>query len=67
VTDRSEWPTRKLSLASEGTFNDTAALTPAERIDMVWEITVAAWTFKDPEFRESRLRRDITRVIRRPR
>jgi len=65
VTDRSKWPTRKLALEDEAKYNDTASLSPAQRIEMVWEITRDAWTFKDPNFRESRLRRDIARVIRR--
>lgn len=64
MTDRSNWPTRKLRMEDDE-VNATASLTPGERIDMVWEITRTAWTFKDPEFRESRLRRDIARVIRR--
>jgi hypothetical protein len=65
VTDRSQWPTRKLPLAEEGTFSDVEHLTPSERVAMVWELTKTAWSFKDREFRESRLRRDIGRVIRR--
>lgn len=67
VTDRSHWPTRKLRLEDEDRHDDTAALTPGERIEMVWEITKSAWAFKDPSFHESRLRRDIARVIRRRR
>lgn len=64
VTDRSHWPTRKLRLEDEDRYDDTATLTPGERIEMVWEITKSAWAFKDPSFHESRLRRDIARVIR---
>jgi hypothetical protein len=65
MTDRSQWPTRKIRLEDEGKDSDVSQLTPSERVAMVWELTKTAWTFKDPSFRESRLRRDIVRVIRR--
>jgi hypothetical protein len=65
MTDRSQWPTRKIRLEDEGEHSDVSQLTPGERVAMVWELTRTAWTFKDPTFRESRLRRDIGRVIRR--
>jgi hypothetical protein len=64
MTDRSNWPTRKLRLEDEDKYDDTRHLTAAERIAMVWEITKTAWSFKEPGFRESRLRRDVARVIR---
>jgi hypothetical protein len=64
MTDRSNWPTRKLRLDDEDKYDDTLHLTPGERIAMVWEITKTAWTFKDSSFRESRLRRDVGRVVR---
>ena len=31
---------------------------------MVWAITMQAWAFKDTNFHESRLRRDVVRTIR---
>lgn len=64
MTDRSNWPTRKLRLEDEDKYEDTAHLTAGERIAMVWEITKDAWASKEPGWRESRLRRDIARVIR---
>jgi hypothetical protein len=57
--------TRKSRLEDEGTHNDWADMTPGERIDLVWELTKTAWRFHDPNFRESRLRRDVVRVVRR--
>jgi hypothetical protein len=57
--------TRKIRLEDEGTHNDWAYMTPGERIDFVWELTKTAWTFHDPNFRESRLQRHVVRVIRR--
>jgi hypothetical protein len=59
---------RKYRLGEEPEYDaHTMALTPGERIDMVWEITKTAWAFKDPSFRESGLRRDVARVVRRGR
>ena len=67
MTDRSHYPTRKLRLEDEDKYDDTAHLTPGERVAMVWEITKTAWRFKDPYFRDdaSRLLRDTARVVRR--
>jgi hypothetical protein len=56
--------TRKIRLEDEGKQNDWAHMTIGERIDLVWEITKTAWQFYDPEFRESRLRRDVGVVVR---
>ena len=63
MTDRSQYPTRKIALAEEGrdAFDH---LTPEEHVKMVWTLTVQAWTFKDGRFDESRLRRDVVRVVR---
>ena len=67
MSHRASWPTRKGSLTDELDQRDVASMTPSERVEMVWELTKTAWSFKDPSFRESRLRRDIGRVIRRGR
>jgi hypothetical protein len=64
--DRSHYPVRKISLADEGR-ELPSSLTPAQRVAMVWPLTVEAWTFKDGRFDESRLRRDVVRVVRRGR
>jgi hypothetical protein len=64
VADRSQWTVKKYKLGEEPP-DDLSDLTPAERIAMVWEITKNAWAFKEPGFRESRLRRDVVRVVRR--
>lgn len=64
--DRSHYPVRKLKLSEEGS-EPASTLTPAERIALVWPLTVEAWTFKDGRFDESRLRRDVVRVVRRGR
>jgi len=65
MTDRSLWPVRLTTLAEEDKHSDVDHLTPSERVAMVWELTKTAWAFKDGDFAESRLRRDVVRVIRR--
>jgi hypothetical protein len=66
VTDRSQWTVRKYKLGEEPEYDAaTIAMTHGERIDLVWELTRTQWAMKDPTFRESRLRRDVVRVIRR--
>ena len=44
-----------------------AAMTAAERIEMVWPITLAAWAFSGEPYDESRLRRDVECLSRRER
>ena len=68
MTDRRKMTVRKYKLGEEPEYDpDTMAMSPGERLAMVWELTKTAWTFKEPSFRESRLRRDVARVIRRGR
>lgn len=68
MVDRSNLRVRKYQLGEEPEYDDaTIRMTHGERIDMVWEITKTAWQFHDPEFHESRLQRDVVRVIRRGR
>lgn len=64
TTDRSHWPTRKIALEDEGREPALGNLTPGELVEMVWELTLQAWEFKDGERREPRLRRDVVRVVR---
>ena len=47
--------------------NPYAAMTSAERIEMVWPLTVTAWAFSGEASDESRLRRDVESVGRRRR
>jgi hypothetical protein len=57
---------RKYKLGEEPEFDDwTLSSTHGERIDLVWELTATQWAMKEPGWRESRLRRDVARVIRR--
>ena len=53
-------------LKDQGTEKDMEAYTPEERVGMVWQLTVDAWTFKgEPELVERRLLRHVVRVVRR--
>ena len=51
-------------LADQGTETDLQDMTPAERIAMVWPLTVEAWAFKGEDVRESRLQRHVVRFVR---
>jgi hypothetical protein len=64
MTDRSDYPVRKLRLGDEATGNDYAQFTPDERLAMVWTMTMQAWMFKEGLVDEPRLRRDVVRVVR---
>ena len=44
-----------------------ASMTAAERIELVWPITVTAWAFSGKPCDESRLRRDVENLGRRTR
>lgn len=46
---------------------DMANLSPAERIALVWPLTLAAWAFKDDANAPARLPRHVVRVGRRGR
>ncbi len=62
--DRSTYPTRKTTLSQQVDTASTDALDPAERVAMVWQLTMQAWAFKGLDH-EPRLRRDVVRVVRR--
>jgi hypothetical protein len=65
--DRSNYPTRTISLQEEGRDSDLRDRDPGELVAMVAELTRQAWTFKDGRWDEPRLRRDVVRVVRRGR
>ena len=62
--DRAQRPVRRIALADEGDESYLRSLTPAERIAMVWPITLQAWAFKEGPRGEPRLRRDAVRIVR---
>ena len=61
---RKDYPVRKTTLERHGKEHDVRDLTPAERMAMVWTVSVQAWQFKEPLADELRLRRDIVRTVR---
>jgi hypothetical protein len=51
-------------LSEEGNDDDVLALTPTERIEMMWPLVVRAWAFKGEDVRGTRLQRHVVRVVR---
>lgn len=47
--------------------NPYSGMTIGERVALVWPLTLAAWEFAGKPAHESRLRRDVDRVVRRGR
>ncbi len=56
---------RKSTLAEQGTEKDYLLYTPAERFALVWPLTISAWAMKGIDISNQRMRRDVSRVIRR--
>ncbi len=54
----------KSSLQRETEDNEIATLSPSERVALMWQITVDAWSFKENFNAESRLQRHIVSVRR---
>jgi hypothetical protein len=52
-------------LKDQGNEPDLHHTTPAERLAMMWQLTLDAWTFKGEPLAEQRLPRHIVRVVRR--
>ena len=46
-------------------IQDLSKTTPAERLQMMWQLTLDAWAFKGEPVAELRLPRHIVRVLRR--
>jgi hypothetical protein len=61
---RKNYPVRETTLERQGTEHDVLDLTPAERMAMVWTLSVQAWQFKEPTGHDRLLRRQIVRTIR---
>ena len=40
------------------------ALSPAERLGMMWQLAIDAWAFKGDPIAESRLQRHVVRILR---
>lgn len=67
MIDRSHYPVRKYRLGDEPPDDDLRNLTASERVAMVEQLTINAWTFKEGRWDGARLRRDVVRTLRGPR
>ena len=54
----------KSTLQLQGADAFLAEATAAERMRMVWQLTLDAWAFKEPTVAESRFQRHAVRVVR---
>ena len=39
-------------------------IAPSDLLDLMWSLTVSVWSFKEPNFAESRLSRDAVNIVR---
>lgn len=56
---------RVSTLREQNETDDLSKTTPAERLQMMWQLTLDAWAFKGEPIAELRLPRHIVRVLRR--
>ncbi len=56
---------RVLKLREQDKHDDLRSTTPAQRLGMMWQLTLDAWAFKGESVAELRLPRHIVRVLRR--
>ena len=61
--DRSAWPTRVIRLSDEEDDADVLALSPAERIQMMWPLAVNAWAFMGVDVSGLQFQRHIARLV----
>ena len=54
----------KKTLLDQGSDDLIPDATPAERMGMVWQLTLDAWTFMDPASAKSEFQRHVVRVAR---
>lgn len=55
---------RLTTLDQQGRDAGVLDATPAERLLMVWPLTLTAWAFKEPNVVQPRLQRHVARVVR---
>lgn len=56
---------RVVTLQEQDKQDDLQSTTPAQRLEMMWQLTLDAWAFKGEPVAELRLPRHIIRVLRR--
>ncbi len=64
MTARCHYRVRKIRLEDEGKETGVEDMTPSQRVEMVWQLTLQAWYFKEGLTDEPQLRRDVVRTIR---
>ena len=55
---------KRSTLEQQGQDSGVPNATPAERIGLVWPLTLTAWAFKEPNVAQPRLQRHAVRTIR---
>jgi hypothetical protein len=65
--ERSDRTIRVRPLSAQGTEDDLRHTTPAERIEMMWQLALDAWAMKGEPVVEPRLPRHVVRLERRGR
>lgn len=65
VTDRAHWPVRRFPLGAQPGDDLSATTTPAERVAMVWTLTLEAWSVAGRPLPDYRREDTPVRVLRR--
>jgi hypothetical protein len=55
---------RVVNLLEQDKHDDLQSTTPAQRLEMMWQLTLDAWAFKGEPVAELRLQRSVIRVTR---
>ncbi len=57
---------RKKAIVKHMNENDTGYVdaSPAERVVMMWELTIELWSLRNKQVAEQRLQRDVAKLIR---
>jgi hypothetical protein len=55
---------RRSRLENQGTDQRVVDYSPEECLNMVWPLTLTAWSLADPDLVEPRLQRTVVRVYR---
>ena len=55
---------KRTTLDQQGQETGMLEATPAERIAMVWPLTLTTWQFKEPNVVQPRLQRHVVRTVR---
>lgn len=62
--DRNQMSVRIGKVGEDTMARELRALSPAERLGIMWQLTIDAWAFKGDPIAESRLQRHVVRLLR---